>query len=269
VGCIAVTELLQSKNSATRFQIMVEIAASGSNIQQRDIASRLNISSQAVSNYIGQLDNDGLVTTTGRSQVKVTNQGVNWMLKMLRQLNDYITLAQKAVTNISMSAAIAEHNIEQGQNVNLVMREGILFATSKGKSGAKGVATSTVNRGEDIGVIKIEGLIKLTKGTINILSVPDIQEGGSKQVDLNRLKAEIGKTKQIGAIGIEALAAIRKIGSDARYFYGVREATTQAAQHGASFTVVCTNSDVPSLLGLLREKDIEYKLTDVRLEISR
>ncbi len=262
-------EVLQNKNSATRFQIMVEIAAGGGNIQQRSIASKLNISPQAVSDYIGQLEKDGLVATARRSNYKVTDRGANWMLKMLRQLNDYISLAKKAVTDISISAAVAECDLEQGQVVSLIMKDGLLFATGETRQGAKGIATSNVSRGEDVGICKIEGLIKLTKGGVAILSVPDIQEGGSRQVDLNRLRAEIKGSKQIGAIGIEALVTLKRIGVEPRYFYGVREATTQAAQHGSpSIVVVCTNSDVPSLLSLLEEKSLRYTLTDLRLSNS-
>jgi len=44
-------EVLRSKNLATKFQILLEVAANQPNIQQKDIASRLNITSQAVSEY--------------------------------------------------------------------------------------------------------------------------------------------------------------------------------------------------------------------------
>ena len=41
-------EILQSKNSATRFQKLVEIAYSCPVIQQKDIAARLRITPQAI-----------------------------------------------------------------------------------------------------------------------------------------------------------------------------------------------------------------------------
>ena len=187
---------------------------------------------------------------------------------MLREINNYISLAQKAVTDISISAAMAECKLQEGQTVSLIMKGGLLFATKEMKQGAKGIAISNVNRGEDVGVSKIEGFIKLTKGEVTVLSVPDIQQGGSKQVDLDKLKVEIGKAKQVGAIGIEALVALKRAGTDARYFYGVREAATQAAQHGSPFIVICTSSDIPSLLQGLEENNLRYTVRDVRLDIS-
>ena len=47
-------EILRNKNLATRFQILVEIARSGPNIQQRDIAGKLGVTPQAISEYIKQ-----------------------------------------------------------------------------------------------------------------------------------------------------------------------------------------------------------------------
>ena len=210
------------------------------------------------------MENDGLVTSQGRSKTKVTEQGVSWMLKMLRWLKDYTSTAERAVSDISVSAAIAADDFSKGQAVFLKMEDGVLIATSDKAEGARGIATSDAKRGEDIGVAGIEGLIKFSKGHVQVLSVPDIVEGGSKKVNLNLIKVETGKTSQIGAIGIEALAAIRKTGLEARYFYGVREAATQAAQHGSEFLVVCTNSDVLGFLALLEEKGIKYTLTNTQ-----
>jgi len=47
-----VVEILRNKNLATRFQILVEIAASQPNIQQKNVARRFNLTPQAVSDYI-------------------------------------------------------------------------------------------------------------------------------------------------------------------------------------------------------------------------
>ena len=73
-------EILQNKNSSTRFQILVEIAASGPSIQQKSIAGKLGITPQAISDYIHQLLDEALVISTGRSTYKVSTIGVNWMM---------------------------------------------------------------------------------------------------------------------------------------------------------------------------------------------
>jgi putative transcriptional regulator len=132
-------QILQSKNLATKFQIMVEIAAHQPNIQQKDIALRLDITSQAVSEYIRELIRDGWLNSDGRSRYKVTKEGVDWILQMSRQLHSYAWFVSKAVADISTTTAIADSDLSVGQPASLYMKDGLLFASEaiSGK-GAKG-----------------------------------------------------------------------------------------------------------------------------------
>jgi len=257
-------EILQSKNSATRFQILVEIATSGPSIQQKSIAVKLGITPQAISAYIHQLVKDDLVVSTGRSHYRVSTKGVNWMLKVLRELRGYASVVEQAVTNITVCAAIAEGDINQGQAVGLKMKDGLLFATSQTNGGARGMAVSSVSEGEDVAVSNIEGLVELTTGRVTILQVPGIQKGGSRQVDLELLHAQVTGS-QAGAIGIEALISLRRVDIEPRYLYGVTEAAIEAAQCGLSFTVVCTDDAIPRLIKKLQEEGLNYELIDLRL----
>jgi len=259
-------EILQSKNSATRFQILVEIATSGPGIQQKSIAVKLGITPQAISDYIRQLVDEGLVVSTGRSHYGVSTKGVNWMLKILRELRGYASIVEQAVTNITVCAAIAEVDINQGQAVGLKMKNGLLFATSQISSGARGIAVSSVSQGEDVAVSNIEGLVKLTRGRITILQVPAIQKGGSRQVDLKLLKTHAANNQQVGAIGIEALTSLRRVAVEPRYLYGVTEAAIEAAQCGLPFTIVCTDDAIPELIKKLQEEELNYELIDLRLK---
>ena len=104
-------DILHNKNSSTRFQILVEIASKGPAIEQKAIASNLEITPQAISEYLKHMIADGLVVAEGRSRYRVTSGGVNWMLKELRALNNYVNLAEKAVTDIAVNAALAEDDI--------------------------------------------------------------------------------------------------------------------------------------------------------------
>ncbi len=262
-------EILQNKNSATRFQILVEIAACGPNIQQRSIAVKLGVTPQAISDYIHQLVNEELVISTGRSHYKVGTKGVNWMLKVLREIRSYASLVEQAVTNITVCAAIAESDIQRGQAVGLKMKDGLLFATGQtGGGGARGTAVSSVSQGEDVDVSNIEGLVELTRGKVTILQVPVIQKGGSRQVDLELLRARVAHNQPVGAIGIEALISLRRINIEPRYLYGVTEAAIEAARCALPFTIVCTDDAIPGLIKRLQDEDLNYELTDLRLKNS-
>jgi len=258
-------QILRSKNLATKFQILLEVAANQPNIQQKDIALKLSITSQAVSEYVKELIKDGWLSSQGRSRYKVTREGVDWILRMARQLQSYSSFVNKVVSDISVSAAIADGDLSEGQAVSLYMKDGLLFASPIMKDkGAKGVAISGAKKGDDVGISNVERVIKLKIGKITIGLVPNVQEGGSRNTDLVKLKGEIDRAKLVGAIGIESLVALKQIGIEPDYTYGVREAAIEAAHSGLPFLVICVEGGVPVLVQRLEEESLDYKIVTLR-----
>jgi len=257
-------EILRNKNLATKFQILAEIANSGPHIQQRDIAKKLEVTPQAISEYIGQLVKDGLLNVDRHAKYKVTNEGVNWIIKMLKDLKNYSDFIVEAVTNISVSTAIAESPLLKGQQVGLGMKNGLLVATGKIGSGARGVAFSNAKSEEDIGIKDIEGIVELKAGKVTILKVPNTQRGGSRMVDLERAKGLLKEKQIVGAIGIEALVTLKKAGAAMIHFFGVKEAIGESAQHGMNPLVACVEDEISGLIKKLEEGNIVYELVDIK-----
>lgn len=257
------SHLLRSKNLATKFQILVEIAANQPTVHQKSIAAKLNVTPQAISEYMAKLEQEGWVVSDGRSRYRVTQEGINWMLSMLGELRAYFEYVQNAVTNITVCAAVADTDLVQGQPVGLQMKGGLLYATAELGNGASGTAFSGAKKGEDVGVSNIKGIVAFEKGRITVLKAPDIQSGGSKAVDKARLKEEADKGNPVGAIGIEAFAALRRIGVSPQYSCGVTEAAIEAARIGLSFVVVCSADAVPQFIGRLNEAKIDYTFLDL------
>jgi len=257
-------QILKSKNLATKFQIMVEIAAHQPNIQQKDIAPRLGITSQAVSEYIRELIKDGWLSSEGRSRYKVTKEGVDWILQMSRQLHSYAWFVSKAVADISTTTAIADSDLSAGQRASLYMEDGLLFASKaiRGK-GAKGTTVTKAEKGQDVGIRNVEGVIELEPAKVIIGKVPNVQDGGSQSADLVRLKRELKEAKLVGALGTEALVALRQIGAKPDYVHGVREAAIEAAYCGLSFLVVCSEDKVSILVQRLEEENLDYEIVDL------
>ena len=261
----SMVQILRNKNLATKFQIMVEIAAHQPNLQQRDIARKLDVTSQAISGYVKELVKDGWLTSDGRSRYRVTNEGMNWVLKTFRDLREYSAFAAKAINNITVCTAVADRDLSQGQAVGLEMKEGLLYATEDTGQQARGTAVASARKGEDVGVSNIEGIVDLVMGRVTVMRVPGIQRGGSRGADIARLKKEVSSRRQpLGAVGIEALTALRRIGVEPGYIYGVAEAAVEAACSGLSFLIVCSEDDTPNLLARLREANVDYELMDLR-----
>jgi putative transcriptional regulator len=256
------TSLLQNKRLMTKFQILVEIAAGQPYIRQKDIAKKVHITPQAVSQYMLELVRDGWVQAESGSNHRVAKEGVNWLLKTLGETQSYLSMAEKIIRNTTVCTAIAQCNISEGETIGLAMENGLFLAIRYTGKGAKGIAVTPAIEGEDVGVASIEGIIGLELGEVIILGVPSIQKGGSRQVDLERLKAEIGTNKFIGAIGTEAIIALKKIGIAPRYVCGVKEVVVDAAQRGLSTKVVCVDKEIPYLVQSLEQKHLAYKLLE-------
>ncbi len=267
---VSMAQILKSKNLATKFQIMVEIAAHQPNIQQKDIAPILGITSQAVSEYVKELIKDGWLSSEGRSRYKVTKEGVDWILQMSRQLHSYAWFVSKVVADISTTTAIADSDLSIGQPAFLYMKDGLLFASDviSGK-GAKGITVTAARKGQDVGIRNVEGVIKLEPAKLTIGKVPNVQDGGSRNTDLARLEREVKGARLVGVMGTEALVALMQIDVKPDYVHGVREAAIEAAYCGLSFLVVCSDDKVAILVQRLKEENLDYQISDFSQNFSR
>ncbi len=260
-----IAEILRSKNLATKFQILLEIAANQPYVQQKHVAQKLGITSQAVSEYVRGLIGNGWLTSQGRSRYSVTREGVDWILKMSRQLQGYSAFVNKVISDISTSTAIADANLSAGQEVFLYMKDGLLFASNVKVSGSsRGIAVSEARQGEDVGVSLIEGVIDLATARITIGKVPGIVEGGSRSTDIDRLKVEVDRAIKVGVIGLEALVALRSIKKEPEYLYGVEEAAIEAAYCGLPFLVVCSMDSAAVLVQRMEVENMDYDIVDLR-----
>lgn len=260
---ISMPQLLQEKSLATKFQILVEIAASQPYIRQKVIAQKINITTQAVSLYIKEMVSDGWINMDKRANYQVAKEGVNWLLKSLREMQNYFDRVDKVARNVSVCAAIAGCDLSEGQQVGLLMKDGRLIASDNDQHGAKGIAVIGAKEGEDVGISFIEGIVELERGQVIILSIPAIHKGGSHKVDLTRLRREINRPAMVGAIGIESITALERIGITPQYIHGVREAAIEATQCGLDMVVVCVSNEVPLLMHVLDDKHVNYTVSEI------
>ena len=261
---VSMAQILRSKNLATKFQILLEVAANQPNVQQKDIARKLGITSQAVSEYSKELIKDGWLSSQGRSRYRVTREGVDWILRMTRELQSYSSFASKVVSDISTSTAIAEGDLSGGQAVSLYMKGGLLYASADaGGKGARGKTMLAARHGEDVGICDVEGVIDLESGTITVGRVPSVQRGGSRNTDSARLTEEVNRAKLVGVMGVEALVAVTRIGLQPDHVYGVKEASIEAAYCGLPVLVVCAEEEVPALERSLGEEHLTYRIVDL------
>lgn len=258
--------ILQSKRESSRFQILVEIAAHQPNLRQKEVAERLGVTPQAISEYIKELAADGLVTMDGRMRYNITKEGVEWLLESAAELKRYARLVmEEIICHVSVWTALAEEDLAEGEHVSLEMRDGLLYANKKKDIEATGVTISDALRGEDVGVSDLRGLINLEEGQITICKVPRIQLGGSRKADLESLNKLFDENKMVCCLGIEALVALRKLGREPDVMFGAKESSMEAAYHGISSIIVSVDEQVPNILNRLESGGLKYELVDLSL----
>lgn len=256
--------ILQSKRESSRFQILVEIAAHQPNLRQKEVAERLGVTPQAISEYIKELVANGLVTTDGRMRYSITKEGVEWLLEGAAELKRYARVVMEdIISHVSVWTALAEADLAEGERVSLEMRDGLLYANRKEGIEASGITISEARAGEDVGVSDLKGLISLDEGVIVVAKVPRVQAGGSRKVDVDNLKTLVASKRMIGALGVEALVALRKAGREPDVIFGAKESAVEAAYHGINSVIVSVDEQVPSLLERLESEGLKYELVDL------
>ncbi len=260
--------ILRSKKESTRFQILVEIASHQPDVRQKEIADKIGITPQAVSEYIKELVSEGLLFSDGRVRYRVTKKGVDWVLERAVELKKYARyVMEDIVSHVSVATAIANEGFRKGQTVSLIMDNGLLYAGS-GSGDVTGVTISDARKGEDIGVTDLKGIIKLPEVSITICKVPRVERGGSKNVDMQALKNHARGKPYVAAIGVEALISLRKINVQPNILFGAKESVVEAAFHGLSSLVVSVDEEVPPLLNRLEAQGLSYEVVDLS-KISR
>lgn len=258
------SEVLASKRASTRFQVLAEVADNQPAINQREIADAIGVTTQAVSEVLRELVEDGHVAKHGPGRYEVTNEGVDWLLSEIESLETYLNhVAEEVLDTVDHDTAIATETIESGDSVRLVMRDGTLYATpGSDDDAARAVAVTDAAPDEDVGVSGWEGVIEYDLGTVTIVTVPDVRDGGSRHVSVETLAAATDDVDVVAAAGAEAQAALRRIDRSPDISYGTPLAVQEAALRGLDVALVCVAADVGEHTERLREFDIPHTFAD-------
>ncbi|MHC1627000.1 MAG: DUF7839 domain-containing protein [Methanoculleaceae archaeon] len=255
--------ILRSKRDATRFQIMVEIAEHQPAIRQQEIAEKLGVTPQAVSEYIRDLVDSGMVTAHGRGHYEVTKVGVEWILQHAGALEAYARhITKDIIQQVAVWTAVAAEEIRKGQTVGVYMKDGWLYASSV-PTGAMGTALMDAREGEDVGIASLSGIIDHKEGTVHVCKVPRVERGGSRNVDQELLKEVLQDVDVAAAVGIEAWIALQRAGRRPDMFFGAREGVVEAAFHGLNCAILIVDEEFTDFLTRLESVGLHYVVHDL------
>jgi putative transcriptional regulator len=255
--------ILRSKRETTRFQILVEIAEHQPAVRQQEIAEKLGITPQAVSEYIRELVDDGMVSAYGRGRYEVTHKGVEWVLTNAEALESYGRhVTRDVVQQVSVWTAVAAEDLKKGDSVGVYMEKGWLFASKKAQS-AMGEAVMDARKGMDVGIARLSGIIDHQEGLVHVCKIPRIQRGGSRNVKKKELLKIADDADMVGVVGLEAYIALEQAGIKPDMFFGAREGVIEAAFHGIDCAIFVVDEEFTDFLKRLETVGLGYAIHDL------
>ena len=256
--------VLRSKRNATRYQILVQIAERQPAVNQQEIADAIGVTAQAVSDYLQDLIEHEYVNKHGRGRYEVTKEGVDWLISQTDELRQFIEhVSEDVIGQVEIETAIAATAIDEGEAVSLSMRDGALRAVSGATGTATAVAVTDARKGQDVGITDFDGVVNYELGSVTVVSVPQVQDGGSTAVDSRRV-AEIAERHDLIAVdGVEAIAVAEaaEIAPDIRF--GTPSAVREAAAKGLDILLVSSTDLLSTHTDKLREQNLSYEVVDI------
>lgn len=256
-------DALKDKRTATRFRVLVEIADRQPAVSQGEVADAVGITSQAVSEYIRELGDEGYVEKQGRSRYQVTKEGVDWLFqeaKSIRRFADHVT--EDVLETVEEDAAVATADIEAGDTVTLSIRDGLLHATPGDAGPATGVATTSAAAGTDVSVTGFEGIIDIDAGDVTLFQLPPVRSGGSRAADTDSLRGACESADLVVAAGVESVVALRQADVEPSVTVAAGAVAAAAAPVGLDVVAVVTTETFGRVTDALRDADVAYEVAD-------
>lgn len=262
----------KKRGALTHFQILSEISKQDPHLKQKDLAEKLDITIQAVSENIKTLIELGYITSKdGRSPYKITQKGIDKVKRDAISLRKYSDSVLETMNHYkTIWPAIASEDLEKNQMVGLYMEDGVLYAHRKNEN-ATGIVLDDAEAGSDVALTNLTGIIDLTVGEATIINLPTIKEGGSKSTDINLIRnvyengtKNNAKIDKIAVAGTIARVVAEKLGFGIDIQFAAPQATANAARKGLNVLVLCVGDMTKSFVRELEGEKIKYNIIDGR-----
>jgi predicted transcriptional regulator len=173
----------------TEMLILVELVESPA-VKLKDVSKNLDITVQAVSQYIAAMKREGLVKGSG-GKLKPTRRGMQMLQEHFTGLKHEVDGILRRIRVVDTCVSIAAKRITKGQKVGLEMEDGILMAFPDKKAASTGVALESSEEGDDLLVGQLEGIVDMELGRLLVVEAPPESEGGSKSASVETVRGRI------------------------------------------------------------------------------
>ena len=265
-------KIFKKRGEMTHFQILSEISKQEPHLRQKDIAERLRITIQAVSENIKTLLEEGYISSkNGRAPYKITQKGIAKVKKDAISLRKYSDEVLETMNYYkSVWPAIATEDLKEGKEVGLFMEDGILFA-SKSKQNASAEVLEDAKKGEDVPLSSLNGMIDLNLGQVIVVTLQTIKQGGSRVSDIELVdsvykeaykKWGIEKIDRFGAMGTVSRAVANKLKIPIDIEFAISSSTISAAKKGLNVMILVVGNMSKGIIKNLEDENIKFNVVD-------
>ena len=259
-------KILRDLRAFTKLLILLELK-SQPRIKMQEIADRLDVTIQAVSEYIKLMINDNLILKTN-GEYRLTQVGVEFLHNNISELKEFLDKKIEDLDIINECTAIAGEDLNKGEKVYLSMEGGLLTARKnainnnnnennnnkyESESQSNGLVLYDVKSGTDVAIGNLKGILDYEFGNLTILTLPSTKDGGSKLVSIKKFE-KLMKDNDPDRVAIYDLigySVIKKLGLDPDIEFSSLAASVEAIQRGYNvmlLTSMDTLSDIVSQL---------------------
>lgn len=251
-------KLLRDKKKLTKFLILYHSALDEPN-KLADIAEELDMTQQGVSNYMKEMEGEGLIDTSSKGY-HPTTFGIEMVRDVLSELSVFVNEASQGIDFISKCTAIAEEPISEGDSVGLYMKEGFLHA-SLSKSSSMGEALNDAEVGEPLQVGALKGITEMELGRIYLLPLDEEFNSESKKIEKKLDPIEYDKVAVSGEL---QYGLSRMLNLEPDILFAPLESSVEAAEKGLDVLFLISPGECDRITDKIKsrnkKRDDEYRI---------
>ncbi len=231
-------KVLRDVREVTKLLILLEITRS-QHTRLKPLAVKLDLTVQAVSEYMKSMRREGLIHEVG-GVYRATKRGVELLHARFSQIKEFVDSSMRDLRIIDVTSAVAGEDIQEGDSVGLVMERGRLTAYPGREAKSRGRALRGARRGEDVALSDLEGIVDLRPGRLVVLRLPSAQAGGTRAVELTKVKGRLGgfRPDLVAVTDPIAVAFARGLGWPVNLEFAPAEASIDAALRGLNVLLI-------------------------------
>ncbi len=253
-------KVLRDKKTLTKFLILYKAAVEEPG-KLADISEDLDMSEQAASNYISEMEEEELIDRSG-GVYHPTSEGMEFVREILAKVGSFLDEANSEISFISTCTAVASEDISEGDEVGLFMEDGLLHASLEGSS-SMGKALHDSETGEPIRVGGLHGITEMDVGKLYLLKTDDKE---AKEGNLEDLKEKVNRIDhdRIAVMGEKQYGLCNMLDIEPDIIFAPVQGAINAAEKGLDVLFMLSEKDTDRVLERLSKRnrglDEEYSI---------